>query len=282
MTEALGETWNELVTVGLLGTDRRDPPPLPPGPLADTVADALRPTPQGRLLAAVAATTIARRCGATPLPPRPPLLPPPPDDRPLLPSAAVARWRAIVTDWPLLEPEWLAVAATGGWRPAPDVLVALLRRHHRSPMLAGAVIAWGGPLADWLVEQVADLAPAVVAPPRPAPGDLRPLPVPADVEPLLHGGADGLAAALTTGLMSGTYRWSHRAVLLNVVARMDSGSLPAMNTALRAGRDALHEGGSSGGGDDAAPLAIWEAMIELADARTGMLAELRPDREAQA
>ena len=91
MTETLADTWNELVTVGLLGTDRRDPPELPPGPLADTVADAIRSTPPGRLLAAVAATTVARRCGATPLPPRPPLLAPPPDDRPMLGPTAVNR-----------------------------------------------------------------------------------------------------------------------------------------------------------------------------------------------
>ena len=270
MTSALAETWNELVTVGLLGTDRRDPPPLPPGVLADAVADALRPTPQSRLLAAVAATTVARRCGATPLPPRSALLPPPPDHRPLLPPAAVARWRAIVTHWPVLEPEWLAVAATSGWRPAPDVLVALLRRHHRSPVPAGSVIAWGDPLAAWLIEHVPDLAPAGVAQPRPVSGDVRPLPVPVDVEPLLHGDADALATALTTGLRSGTYRWSHRAVLLNVVARMDAASLPALGAALRAGRDDLHEVG-----DDAAPLAVWEAMIELADVRGEMLAELR-------
>jgi hypothetical protein len=276
LTETLADTWNELVTVGLLGTDRRDPPELPPGPLADTVADAIRSTPPGRLLAAVAATTVARRCGATPLPPRPPLLAPPPDDRPMLRATAVTRWRAIVTDWPVLEPEWLAVAAAGGWRPAPDVLVALLRRHHRSPLLAGAVIAWGGPLSAWLIEHVPDLAPAGVASPRPPSGDVRPLPVPADVERLLHGDADALATALITGLSAGTYRWSHRTVLLNVVARMDVESLPALVAALRAGRDALHELGSSGGGDDPAPLAVWEAMIELGDVRAEMLAELRP------
>jgi hypothetical protein len=269
MSASLAETWTELVTVGLLGTDRRDPPPLPPGPLADTVADALRPTPQGRLLAAVAATTVARRCGATPLPPRPSLLPPPPDDRPLLRPAAVARWRKIVTDWPVLEPEWLAVAAARGWRPAPDVLVAMLRRHQRSPLLAGAVIAWGGPLAGWLIEHVADLAPAGVAPPPSGSGDGRPLPVPADLEPLLHGDPDALAAAVTSGLRSGTYRWAHRAVLLNVVARIDAASLPVLGAALRSGRDGLHDVG-----DDAAPLAVWEAMIELADARAEMLDEL--------
>jgi hypothetical protein len=282
MSGTLVETWNELVTVGLLGTDRRDPPPLPPGPLADTVADALRSTPQGRLLAAVAATTVARRCGATPLPPRPPLLAPPPDNRPLLPPAAAARGQAIGTNWPVLEPEWLAVAAASGWRPAPDVLVAQLRRHHRSPLLAGAVIAWGGPLAAWLIEHVADLAPGGDPSPRPGPGDLRSLPVPAEVEPLLHGDADALATALSAGLSAGAYRWSHRAVLLNVVARMDAASLPTVAAALRAGRNALYEASSSGGGDDAAPLALWEAMIELADARAEMLTELRTDAEDQA
>jgi hypothetical protein len=267
---SLADTWTELVTVGLLGTDRRDPPPLPPGPLADTVADALRPTPQGRLLAAVAGATVARRCGATPLPPRPALLPPPPDDRPLLHPTAVARWRRIVTDWPVLEPEWLAVAAARGWRPAPDVLVAMLRRHQRSPLLASAVIAWGGSLATWLIEHVADLGPAGVAAPTSAFADVRPLPVPAEVEPLLHGTADALATAVTSGLRSGTYRWSHRAVLLNVVARMDAASLPVLGAELRVGRDGLHEVG-----DDGAPLALWEAMIELVDARVEMLDELR-------
>ena len=140
----LADTWDELVTVGLLGTDRRDPPELPAGLLADTVADAQRTTPQGRLLAAVAATVVAQRCGATPLPPRPLLMPPDPDDRPMLPVAAVERWQLIVSNWPVLEAEWLAVAAARGWRPAPDVLVALLRRHRRSQVLADAVLAWGG------------------------------------------------------------------------------------------------------------------------------------------
>jgi hypothetical protein len=172
----------------------------------------------------------------------------------------------------VLEAEWLAVAAMGGWRPAPDVLVALLRRHQRSPVLASAVVAWGGALAAWLIEHVPDLAPAAVAPSLPASGDVRPLPVPADVEPLLHGDADALVTTLTSGLRSGTYRWSHRAVLLNVVARMDAASLPTLGATLRAARDGLHEVG-----DDAAPLAVWEAMIEFADARVAMLAELRPD-----
>jgi hypothetical protein len=264
----LADTWDELVTVGLLGTDRRDPPELPPGVLADTVADALRPTPQGRLLASIATTVVARRCGATPLPPQPALMPPELDARPLLPSTIVERWHAIVTDWPVLEAEWLAVAAASGWRPAPDLLVALLRRHQRSHLLARAVLAWGGAPATWLVDHLPDLLPIDSRTPTPT-GDSRPLPVPGELEPLLHDDSGALATGLTAGLASGTYRWSHRAVLLNVVARMDAAALPAVITALRDGRGVLDEADH-----DAAPLAVWEAVIELAEVRVEMLAEL--------
>jgi hypothetical protein len=270
MTAAIADTWDELVTAALLGTDRRDPPELPPGPLADTVADAVRPTPQGRLLAAVAATTVARRSGVTPLPRLPALQPPEPDARPLLPPAAVERWQAIVSAWPLLEAEWLAVAAASGWRPAADVLVGLLRRHRRSRVLAEAVLGWGGALAAWLVDHVPDLAPAE-APPLPPTGAARALPVPARLEPLLDGPAEPLAAALVEGLQSGEYRWSHRAVLLNVIARVRPACLTDVVAALSSGRSAL---GADAG--DVAPLALWEALIELALVRRAMLDELRP------
>jgi hypothetical protein len=50
---------------------------------------------------------------------------------------------------------------------------------------------------------------------------------------------------------------------------VDAASLQVLGAALRSGRDGLHEM------DDAAPLALWEAMIELADVRAEMLVELR-------
>lgn len=270
------ELWRQLVTAGLLGTDRRDPPLLPSGALADTVADALRPTPQGRLLAAVATAVVVRRCASVPLSPSPPLRRPAADDRPLLPTAAVERWRSIVSTWPVLEAEWLVVASSTGWRPAADVLIALLRRHRRSPNVFTAAVKWGGPLAAWLREQLPDLVPTA-AERRPADAarhaaDVAPRPpVPAELEPLMAGPAGPLAEALVDGLGAGHYRWSHRGVLLNTVARMNAGALGGVLDALIAGRQAI---------DDAvpgeAPLAIWEALIELGDVRRAMLTELSP------
>jgi hypothetical protein len=268
----VADVWDELVTVGLLGTDRRDPPELPAGPLGDLVADTLRTAPEARLLAAVAATAVARRSGITPSPARPALMPPEPDCRPVLPAAAVARWRSIIADWPVLEAEWLAVAASSGWRPAPDLLVAVLRRHRRSRVLVDAVIAWGGGPAAWLVDHVPELAPTGVPP---APGAVRPLPVPAEIEALLHDGgardSTAVVAVLSDGLLSGAYRWSHRAVLLNAIARIDRRSLPEVIAALRARHAEVDDAG-----DGAAPLALWEALIELAEVRRDMLDELQP------
>ena len=40
----LDDVWGALVSAALLGTDRRDPPALPDGLLADVVADAVRRT----------------------------------------------------------------------------------------------------------------------------------------------------------------------------------------------------------------------------------------------
>ena len=46
------EQWRELVSVAMLGTDRRNPPE-PEGLIADLVDDTVRPTPSERMLAQV-------------------------------------------------------------------------------------------------------------------------------------------------------------------------------------------------------------------------------------
>ena len=262
----IADVWSELVTVGLLGTDRRDPPDLPDGPVADLVADAVQPTPQGRLLASVSAMVVARRCGARPLPPRPPLMAPPDDPRPMLPVAAARRWSAVVALWPVLEPEWLATAVAHGWRPSPDVLVAMLRRHRRSAAASAHVIAFGGPVAPWVIEHQPELHPTPSKPS--ATTEPRVLPIPAELEPLLPGPPDAIAAAIAGGLAAGRYTWSHRAVLLNTVARAPRGALDTLIAALDAGRDRV-----------AGTRSLWESLLELAVVRRDMLNELEPNHD---
>lgn len=264
--------WDELVTVGLLGTDRRDPPELPPGAVGDAVDDALAPTPAARLLTAVAAVTVARRAGITAGAPRPPLLGPDVDERPLLPIPAARRWHAIVANWPILEPEWLTAATASGWRPPPDVLVAMLRRTARTPARRAAVLAFGGSSAAWLVDHLPELggnpatksADAESSPERTIPAGLRTawaLP------------PEEFAAVVVAGLHEGVFRWAHRGVLLNTVAAVPSTHLPALLGALVAGR-AEQERRTGRGESAPVPLGLWESLIELADVRRGMLDEL--------
>ena len=84
---SITEHWHELVTVALLGTDRREPSPAPPL-LADVIDDALGDTAADRLLTAVAAAVVARRVGVRPGRGAAPLQTAPIDRRPVLPVAA--------------------------------------------------------------------------------------------------------------------------------------------------------------------------------------------------
>jgi len=259
--------WHELVTVALLGTDRRDPPPAPDGAVADIVADSLGDTPAARMLTAIAATTVARRAGVRPGPPAPALAPPPADARPLVTPAAAARWRAIVRDWPVLEDEWLLTVARGGWRLPPDVLVGLLRRHRRDAVRWARAVAVGGPAATWLVEHRPELdrpgrrsaASSVDDPLDELPG----LAVAPELVGVLEAGAAAASSALRAVLAAGVVP-AQRNVLVNFVARCRPDVLGPLAATLRAAADDL--GGPAAG--------LTHTLADLAVARAAMLTEL--------
>jgi hypothetical protein len=261
--------WHELVTVSLLGTDRREPPPAPPGPLADAVADALRDTPSGRMLAHVAVTAVARRAGLRPGAPVPPPLPPAADARPAVPPAAARRWRALVAEWPVLEDEWLLTVERGGWRLPPDVLVGLLRRHRADAARRGRVERLGGPVVAWLLEHQPQLAGAPASP-RSARSDdvgidgLPALAVAPELLALLDAAPRAVAAAVAHGFRGGAYTLAHRNVLANFVARCRTDALAPLAAALRHLDPALATGG------------IAHSLADLADTRRLMLEELEP------
>jgi hypothetical protein len=264
-TATLADHWAELVTVAMLGTDRRDPPD-PPGSIADLVDDTVRTTPSGRMLAQVAAVVAARRAGVLPAPPVPRLDGPPGDPRPIVPEAAIDRWHHVATSWPVLEDEWMLTVVAGGWRLAPELAPAVLRRHRRDPVRRARAVAAIGPSAAWLVDLSPELAPsgppATVA--AEALGELPELPIPPDLQPMLVAPGTESGRRLAHGLETGALGAPHRAVLVNLVARVRPEALGDLAGVL----DAVDR--RTGG------FGVASALADLATTRGRMLDELKP------
>ena len=258
MPNALDDHWAELVTAALLGTDRREPPEPPDGPVADVVDDAVRPDAAARMLAAVAAVAAVRRAAFVPLPSAPALQAPDPDDRPWCPPDAVATWRTIVAEWPVLEDEWMLTVIEQGRRLPPDALVESLHRHRSDAVRRARVAIAGGPAAEWLVGHVPDLAAArSTAVAADAVASLPELPVPPELAELLAADAHTFVRRLVPGFEAGAYGAPHRAVLVNLVARCR----PAVLLDAAAALDHTHVG-------------IALALADLARLRHRMLTEL--------
>ncbi len=260
----VADHWQELVTAALLGSDRRDPPEPPAGPLADVVADTASPTPSARMLATVAACAAVRRAGLRPHPPTPLLTEPAADGRAMVPPAAARRWRSIIAEWPVLEDEWLAIVEQRRLRLPPDVLVGLLRRHQRDAARAACVVRIGEPLAGWLIDQRPALAPAARRSPPPSELGVDGLPalaVPPALLALLTAPPDDITASITAGLADGSFGVAHRAVLINFVARMRPDACRPLATRLRAS-------------DSTSAVGLVHTLADLAEQRHLMRQEL--------
>jgi hypothetical protein len=259
----LDRYWSDLVTVALLGTDRRDPPEPPAGLLADLVDDSIRESRSQRMLAAVSAGAAARRAGFVAGPATDRLAPPEPDLRPACPAAAAVTWRYVVAEWPVLEDEWVLTAIERGLRPPPDVVVGLLARHRTdATRLARAAIA-AGPVARWVTEHVPELAPRTSARvDADAVLSLPALAVPPELAELLSADAHTFASTLGSAFNAGRFGAAHRAVLVNLLARCRPEVLDDAAVALAAVDPMWPSAG----------LAL--ALADLARTRSRMLAEL--------
>ena len=258
--------WRELVSVAMLGTDRRNPPE-PDGLIADLVDDTVRSTPSERMLAQVAATVAVRRAGVLPGPPMPRVAGPDVDDRPICVPAAAERWHHVVSSWPVLEDEWMLALLTNGWRVAPDLVPELLMRHRSDPVRRARAELACGPLAGWLVGHLPELAARGAAGTQPDlsvedVAELAPLPIPSDLEPLLHADGQVVARQLARSIDTGLLVHAHRAVLVNLIARMRPEALDPVAKALE----------SIDGGSVGFPLA--SVLADLALTRQRMLDEL--------
>lgn len=213
--------WQALVTAALLGTDRRDPPEAP-GPIADLIADTARSSVSRRMLAQVAAVAAVRRAGVVPGPVLDELAVPDADDRPVCTPAAAERWHHITTSWSVLEDEWTLTLIINGWRIAPELLPALLIRHRSDPVRRARVMVGGGAAAQWLVGHIADLEPrhpsATVSPA--ALSELPELPIAPELAQMLDWPGAESGAVLAHSIEAGQLGQSHKAMLVNFVARI--------------------------------------------------------------
>jgi hypothetical protein len=261
----IADYWRDMVTVALLGTDRRDPPSPPAGGLADLAADDPQPTPSQRLLQQVAACAVVQRAGVLPGSSAAHVAPPVDDPRPITPPAATATWRRIVGDWPVLEDEWVLTVLHRGMRLAPELVVPLLARHRTDAVRHARALAAAGSLGDWMIDWSPRLAcsskqPAAVE----SLGELPELAINPDLVPLLSARPADAAGVIAGGMSSGALGVSHRAVLVNLVARVQPGSLTVIADAL----DCV---------DPSRPaIGLAFALADLARLRHQMLTELEP------
>ncbi|MFC3578347.1 DUF5691 domain-containing protein [Streptomyces yaanensis] len=196
-------SWEELVTVALLGTDRRTPPWLPPGREAPTA-----------LLDLAAVETVRRRAGLRPAPAGARPEPAAADPRPSLPPAAARRLAMLLSDRPgtagggrrgtapdLMEllPQWLSLANERGFTAPPETLPALLDAARGRTDLRPAALTFAGPRALWLARLNPDWRFAL----RSAPGGGSELPPPTETDRIRRLWQEGLFAervALLTAL----------------------------------------------------------------------------------
>lgn len=263
---SVAEYWNQMVTVALLGTDRREPPAPPSGSLADIAADDPQPTPSQRLLQQVAATTVVRRAGLLPGAPIATVAPPAPDARPVTPPAASATWRRVVSDWPVLEDEWVLAVVRNGRRLAPELVSPLLARHRTDAVRHARAMAAAGPLGAWMIDWSPRLACS--AKPSAAPAklesaaELPALPIVPEFESLVTAEPADAAGVLAAGLAGAKFAPAHRAVLVNLLARISPASLPAVAKAI----DRVDPSSPS--------IGLAFALADLAHLRHHMLTEL--------
>jgi hypothetical protein len=149
----------------------------------------------------------------------------------------------------------------------PELVPEILERHRTDPIRRARAELACGPVAGWLVGLLPQLAARGAARTQPDPSaddiaELPVLPIPADLELLLSADGSIVARQLTEAIDSGALIHAHRAVLINLIARMRPDALEDVAATL----------GSVDGGSIGFPLA--SVLADLARSRRRMLDEL--------
>ncbi len=165
--------------------------------------------------------------------------------------------------WPVLEDEWLHIVGRAGWRLPADVLVGLLRRHRSDATRWARVVRVGGPVVPWLLAHEPALRGSPTRRAVPDTSDLPALAVAPQLVGVLDAGPEATVQAVLGGLTDGTFGFTHRAVLINFVARARADTLETLAAALAAA--------------DVPPgvAGLAQSLADLAGTRQRMLEELQ-------
>jgi len=150
-----------------------------------------------------------------------------------------------------------------GRRLAPDLVPPVLARHRTDATRHARALVAAGPLGDWMIEWSPRLACTAKHPPVVALlAELPELPIVPDLVSLLSAPAAQVARTLGAGLSSAELGRAHKAVLVNLLARMEPSSLPAVARAI----DRVDPSSPS--------IGLAFALADLAHLRHHMLTEL--------
>jgi len=143
--------WQDLLSLALIGSDRRSPAPLQmEGPLGELIAH-LDPTdPPRYVLGAAGAIAAYRQAGFQPPTVAPPPLEPCPPETRARCSPEAARLLALLLDTPELLPEWLHLARDRGERVPESLLPELLECARMRANLREALLPVLGERGRWL------------------------------------------------------------------------------------------------------------------------------------
>ncbi len=165
----------------------------------------------------------------------------------------------------MLEDEWILAVIHSGRRLAPELVVPVLSRYRTDATRHARALVAAGPLGQWMIEWSPPLAcsakkPAVME----AIGELPELAIVPELQSVLWAAPKQVAHTIAGGLSSGVFGTSHRAVLVNLIARIQPASLPALAVAI-------------GRIDPSQPtIGLAFALADLARLRHQMLTELEP------
>ncbi len=210
--------WARLVTIAILGTDRRPLPAAEPGWETLTAAA----DPGAELLDRAAAVATARRAGVQPNPAPARIEPAPADVRPSCPPDAASLLAQMLRgEHDVLLPEWFALCELAHVQVAPHLIPALLLRGRRNPAFNVVVRRVIGARAAWLAEAMPELNISQLSGPVP-PGTAAFLP------PSPPSDSGALVTAISSTFYDRAATWAAAAQLRLAVASIDPVWLPAL------------------------------------------------------